>query len=94
MSINVSTLVRKQANNIDVDWPTLSRSPEMEKYLTTLMDAVSMEGKGKSLRLRLDHDPQASDIAYTTGNLIYLNMENDLQKQMSSLENRFKVILQ
>lgn len=92
MAINVSKLVRSKANNINVDWPTLSRSPEFERYLTSLMDSVSMRGNQHRLRLQLDRNPRG-EIAYTNGDRIYLNLENDLQKQMSSLENRFKVIL-
>ncbi len=92
MAVNLSKLIRTNTNDIDVDWPTLSRSPELEKYLTTLMDSLSMRGRGGQLKLQLDFNPQG-DIAYTNGNKVYLNMENDLQKQMSSLRNRFKVTL-
>ena len=42
MAVNLSKLIRTNTNDIDVDWPTLSRSPELEKYLTTLMDSLSM----------------------------------------------------
>ena len=92
MAVNLSKLIRTNTNDIDVDWPTLSRSPELEKYMTTLMDSLSIRGRGGQLKLQLDFNPQG-DIAYTNGNKVYLNMENDLQKQMSSLRNRFKVTL-